>query len=724
MTSDSARTKEAVKIGIAIVIGYYVALQLDWLSSTWVAISIAFISLPTAGQSLQKGALRMGGTLLAFVAGLFFLGLFPQDRWLFVLVLTPYLFFVSYMVQGKNGQYFWFVAGFVTLMIVTAGPGSSEHAFKFAAYRSLETLIGIVIWTLVSVFLWPKTNLDKLRKTTSDLLSVHEQLVRRYRERAFSEESKESESGAAIRSRAEQLMVQLEQTINAAAAESYRIHEVRHLWQRLHRLCVSAVEILDRLDSGFSEMEKEGLKKTLINEEALFHEIEARLEEARRILGGSKPERSSVDIVIGVDAERMQRLDHFERAAVEVTRSELERLDELFKGVSDCIRDIEGYQPEHSKPVEKADGNWGRGPFGLPSLDPDRVRGAVMVTMSMWLSFLIWIYVNPPGHLSWFQFVPNLALVCIQVPFLRPAFLKPFGFAYLVGMLAYVFVMPQLSTFWQLGLLLFTFSFVAAYFFKGSGRPAIFLSMFTMLGIQNQQVYDFAAMANTFLFTMLALLVLVALSYITRSPRPDKQFTSLLGRFFRSCEFLLSRMAGEHQGKSGRFEQMRQAFHQQEVKTLPGKMRPWGRQVSAQKIPGASAEQVDNLISTLKILAYRMEDLIEVRQAPNAEILVQELTEDVRAWRLVIEEQCHRWSDRPEDGSAPELSEKLKTRLSRLNARIEKVLNSAAPDSITEQESGNFYRLLAGYRGFSDAALVYVGAADEIDWKQLREERF
>ena len=123
MFTLSIKAKEAIKVAIAIVAGYFVALSMEWLSATWVATSIAFISLPTAGQSLQKGALRLGGTLVAFVVGLLYLGLFPQDRWLFLLAFTPYLFFVAYMVQGRNGQYFWFVAGFVAMMITTAGPG-------------------------------------------------------------------------------------------------------------------------------------------------------------------------------------------------------------------------------------------------------------------------------------------------------------------------------------------------------------------------------------------------------------------------------------------------------------------------------------------------------------------------------------------------------------------------------------------------------------------------
>jgi uncharacterized membrane protein YgaE (UPF0421/DUF939 family) len=723
----STQAKEAIKIGLAIVIGYFVALHLDLLSPTWVATSIAFISLPTAGQSLQKGALRLGGTLLGFVAGLFFLGLFPQDRWLFLLSFTPYLFFVAYMVQGRNGQYFWFVAGFVSLMITTAGTGSSEYIFQFAAYRSLETMMGIAIWTLVSVFIWPRSNLDALRKISKDLLNAHGQMVCRYRERAFGDESgeaAENEPLQAIRNRAGKMIIELEQAANAAAAESYQVHEVRRLWRRLHQLSQSAVEILDRLESGFSEMQKAALRKILLNEEALFKEIEERFEEARRILGGQEPSRPDRDVVIGVDAKRLEPLDHFERAAVESTRSELERLHDLVHGIVDCVRDIEGYEPQKPHIGTSRDEVPAEGPWGLPPIDPDRIRGAFMVTASMWVGFLIWIYVNPPGHLGWYQFIPSMALLAAQIPFVRPSFVKPFGYAYLVGLIAYVFIMPRLSEFWQLALLIFAFSFVAAYFFTGIGRAALFLAMFMMLGIESQQTYNFAAMANTFLFIMLSLVVLVALSYINRSPRPEKTFVSLVGRFFRSCEFLLSRLAAEQLEARSVPEQMKREYYLQELRTLPGKLRAWGGHIDPKMFPGASPAQVGDLVASLQILVYRMEDLIEARRAPHAEVLVHELTEDIRAWRLVIEENCRRWSERPEAGSSDDLPERLKARLATLNTRIEETLNAASLENITEQERGNFYRLLSGFRGFSEAALLYTGVADEIDWKQLREERF
>ena len=60
----SARTKKALKTSIAVVIAYAIALYMNWDRVYWAAFAVAFCSLATIGQSLNKAAMRMFGTLL------------------------------------------------------------------------------------------------------------------------------------------------------------------------------------------------------------------------------------------------------------------------------------------------------------------------------------------------------------------------------------------------------------------------------------------------------------------------------------------------------------------------------------------------------------------------------------------------------------------------------------------------------------------------------------
>jgi hypothetical protein len=297
------------------------------------------------------------------------------------------------------------------------------------------------------------------------------------------------------------------------------------------------------------------------------------------------------------------------------------------------------------------------GPFGLPPLDPDRVRATVMVVASMWSASLIWIYFNPPGHSSWWQFVPNLTLVAAQVPQVRFRLFKPMAYGYTAALVLYVFLMPQLSTFWQLGPLIFAITFFAAYFFTGTARVAIYLAMFNMLGISNQQTYDFASQANAFVFTLLGIMLVVVLTYITRSPRPEKAFMSMLSRFFRSCEFLVSQVIDPGETES-LWRSMQRAYYRQELRLLPDKLGTWGAQIDRAKFPNNSADQVKGIVANVQMFAYRIEELLEARRAPQADLLVKELSGDVRAWRLVLDQGLRDWAERPEAESAEDLRDK------------------------------------------------------------------
>jgi uncharacterized membrane protein YccC len=59
----STRAKEAIKTGLAMAIAFGIALQMGWDKPYWAGFAVAMISLSTAGQSLNKGVLRLLGTL-------------------------------------------------------------------------------------------------------------------------------------------------------------------------------------------------------------------------------------------------------------------------------------------------------------------------------------------------------------------------------------------------------------------------------------------------------------------------------------------------------------------------------------------------------------------------------------------------------------------------------------------------------------------------------------
>jgi uncharacterized membrane protein YccC len=113
METFAAKAREPFKTALAMVISYGIALAMDWDNPFWAGFAVAFISLSTAGQSFNKGAMRMFGTLVAIVVALTLIALFPQERWWFMLAVSVYIGICTYLMNGTRHQYFWNVSGFL-----------------------------------------------------------------------------------------------------------------------------------------------------------------------------------------------------------------------------------------------------------------------------------------------------------------------------------------------------------------------------------------------------------------------------------------------------------------------------------------------------------------------------------------------------------------------------------------------------------------------------------
>src|SRR5215470_459582 len=96
MLSD--RVKTAIKTALATVLAYGVALSMDWENAYWAAFAVAFCTLSTVGESLNKGLLRLCGTLLGSLAAVTLIALFPQDRWLFLTCMSVFTGFCIFMM--------------------------------------------------------------------------------------------------------------------------------------------------------------------------------------------------------------------------------------------------------------------------------------------------------------------------------------------------------------------------------------------------------------------------------------------------------------------------------------------------------------------------------------------------------------------------------------------------------------------------------------------------
>jgi hypothetical protein len=130
------------------------------------------------------------------------------------------------------------------------------------------------------------------------------------------------------------------------------------------------------------------------------------------------------------------------------------------------------------------------------------------------------------------------------------------------------------------------------------------------------------------------------------------------------------------------------------------------------------------LVTNLRDLALWTKDLTDANECPQAELLVRELRDDVRAWRLGIERLFQDWAINPTVISDRVLRENLEALLAKMETRIDETLRLAEQSKLSNENYENFYRLLGGYRGLSEAVVGHAQLAEGIDWKRWREARF
>jgi uncharacterized membrane protein YccC len=720
----SKNAKEAIKTALAFTLTYYIALKVAWLNPYWAVITVAMIALPTAGQSIQKGFNRLLGTVPACLVAFVIMGVAPQNRWLFIALACAWILFTTYMMLGsKSHGYMWNVMGFVCLIILLTGPSSSASVFQHAVFRTLETMLGIVVYTLVTVFLWPNTNAGAIRKAAGALVATQADLFRAARAATMGQDAKAQLQE--LHAQEVQQLGQYAKALQAEGSESWEVHEVRPLLERLHGESGGVMETLDRWQSGIGELASIDMNAVLPGLQAYFVELDERFEEILRLLDGKPAERERPTVSLRIDDDAVSQLSQLDRAALAVTKKELEKLESLTASMLRCVRALAGESAGTTAPLPAPSDEPSTRHGWIPVIDLDHLQSAVFAAMTVGALFLFWIFVNPPGHAAWYQFGGSVAMGIAAVPQVRLFIIvKPFVVAFAIGLAAYVFIMPQLSSFLGLGVLLFVCMFISRYFFSGIGQLAGSMAILNMMSVQNHQTYNFAAMANSYLFTVGALVVVFAFTYLRQSPRPEKAVLRLLRRFFRYAGRLIADITIDGKGERTFLQRWRAEFYRRELRALPGKIGLWGKFINHKHFPDISPEEVQGLVTSLQTLVYRLEELREAGDVPHAESLIRAMGEDLRVWRTGVEATFGRWSNIDERESTEALRERLTTWRAGLEKRIGEVFQQAGAETISGRDAENFFRLLGGVRGVSEATVIYAGVAGTIDLAHWREEVF
>jgi len=158
----SPKFKFSIKLSISMVLAYMIPMALSWNQPSTAAITVMLIaSTGGVSESLSKGMIRIIGTIIGAAIGLTLIAVFPQERLLYLGSLSLILTIILYLYYAYRGDSSVFMlSAMVIMMIFLHGP---ENAFLYGIDRTYMTLFGIVVYSVVGIFIWPvkKELLDK-----------------------------------------------------------------------------------------------------------------------------------------------------------------------------------------------------------------------------------------------------------------------------------------------------------------------------------------------------------------------------------------------------------------------------------------------------------------------------------------------------------------------------------------------------------------------------------
>ena len=151
------KLKSAINASLAVTLAYLLCIYLGMGSDATTAATTVML-IATAENfrsSLQRGLYRVLGTLLGAVVGMALIALFPQDRMVYLFLLSLFVSFFLYLARAYRGDKTVFMLTAVTMMMVFK-EGSVDEVFLYGINRTVMTVFGIVIYTAVVIYLFPK----------------------------------------------------------------------------------------------------------------------------------------------------------------------------------------------------------------------------------------------------------------------------------------------------------------------------------------------------------------------------------------------------------------------------------------------------------------------------------------------------------------------------------------------------------------------------------------
>ncbi len=179
LNQDSMLFRHAVRMSIALTLGYGIIQLFDIERGYWILLTTLFVCQPNYSATKQKLVARVVGTLAGLLIGAPLLAIFPtQESQLVFIVLSGVAFF-AFRIANYS-----YATGFITLLVLFCFNQLGE-GFAVVLPRLADTMIGCALAVATVTYIFPDWQSKRLHKVMAEAIKANKdylaQIIGQYR---------------------------------------------------------------------------------------------------------------------------------------------------------------------------------------------------------------------------------------------------------------------------------------------------------------------------------------------------------------------------------------------------------------------------------------------------------------------------------------------------------------------------------------------------------------
>jgi len=716
--------KFATKVALSLTLAYLIPFAMGWPQASTAATTVMLIaSIGGRRESLAKGTLRVVGTLVGAVIGLLLVGMFAQDRILYMLSVSVVVSFIFYFRNAyKKDPTLLALTGVMTLMM--SNGGDAEGAFMYGVDRAFMTVFGVVVFTLVGTFLWPTKTEQNLRQLFEQLNHAQQELfkaiVERFEEKTSPvdklDQSNDDEEGKkpSIDALLDQVFTAqnaLEQRFSTVSAECSDVSAYIKEWQLAVHLNKEVTQALSvAAHSHFSHQQD---RNCVNNFDHAIEQIQTLFETCQQMWDNEGPAYRAQDLTIDYDKDALTEATHLVKGSAltlgHLLKTMHQSLSRLAESIS-CIDSVtNNISFDQELPKQQGRFLW---------WDAENFKTAVKTFTTYWVAGLIWIYFNPPGGYSFVAFSTIFMSLLSFMPVHPFLLLILFTMGFLFAMPSYVFILPGLELGAELGLFIFIYTFIGFYLFKGPVTIFYMVGLF-VLGLNNTMNYNFGILMGIMTMFYMVVFMIIFAHYFPFSSRPEHLFLTMKERYFRHVGDLFTTY--QKQSESS-FNSLKRSLHIVTLNVTAQKLKVWGSKINHKLFSNTTAESIGAFNKSCEVLSNHINILVAAEKKLLSNPLIKQLRSkhtDSILPQMAVALAAHQSSEQLDS-----VFEQYGQDYQSFESGLEDFFSELELSDYAYSEIASFYILLNLKRNVFEAMQQCKQTYEDIDWVNLRQKRF